>query len=56
MKQFFVLAGIAIMLLSQLGCSSDEEQTQLENPAVIDEASAFSGAPLLGDVVPRKYV
>ena len=51
MKQFFVLAGIAIMLLSQLGCSSDEEQTQLESPAVIDEASAFSGAPLLGDVV-----
>ena len=51
MKQFFVLAGIAIVLLSQLGCSSDEEQTQLENPAVIDETAAFSGAPLLGDVV-----
>ena len=51
MKQFFVLAGIAIMLLSQLGCSSDEEQTQVENPAAIDETSTFSGAPLLGDVV-----
>ena len=51
MKQFFMLAGIAIMLLGQLGCSSDEEQTQVENPAAIDEASAFSGAPLLGDVV-----
>ena len=51
MKQFFVLAGIAIVLLSQLGCSSDEEQTKLENPAVIDETAAFSGAPLLGDVV-----
>ena len=51
MKQFFVMASIAIVLLIQLGCSSDEEQTQLENPAVIDEASAFSGAPLLGDVV-----
>ena len=51
MKNFFVLASIAIALLIQLGCSSDEEQTQLENPAVIDEASAFSGAPLLGDVV-----
>ena len=51
MKQFFVLAGIAIVLLSQLGCSSDEEQTQLENPAAIDKASAFSGAPLLSDVV-----
>ena len=51
MKHFFVLAGIAIVLLSQLGCSSDEEQAEVENPAVIDEASAFSGAPLLGDVV-----
>ena len=51
MKRFFMLAGIAIVLLSQLGCSSDEEQTALENPAVIDEAAALSGAPLLGDVV-----
>ena len=51
MKQFFLLAGIAIVLLCQLSCSSDEEQKQLENPAVIDETSAFSGAPLLGDVV-----
>ena len=51
MKNFFVLIGIAIVFLSQLGCSSDEEQTQLENPAASDEASAFSGAPLLGDVV-----
>ena len=51
MKKFFVLMGIAIAILSQLGCSSDEEQTQLENPAAIEEASAFSGAPLLGDVV-----
>ena len=51
MRKFFVLAGIAIVLLSQLGCSSDEEQTQVENPAAIEEASAFSGAPLLGDVV-----
>ena len=51
MKRFFVLAGIAILVLSQFGCSSDEEQTQIENPAVIDETAAFSGAPLLGDVV-----
>ena len=51
MKRFFMLAGIAIVLLSQLGCSSDEEQTKLENPTAIEEASAFSGAPLLGDVV-----
>ena len=51
MKRFFLLAGIAIVLLSQLSCSSDEEQPQVENPAVSDKASGFSGAPLLGDVV-----
>ena len=51
MRNFLVLASIAVMVLSQLGCSSDEEQKQVENPAVIDEASVFSGAPLLGDVV-----
>ena len=51
MRKFFVLAGIAIVLLGQLGCSSDEEQTRVENPAAIDAASAFSGAPLLGDVI-----
>ncbi len=51
MKNFFLLASIAIMVLSLFACSSDEEQTEIENPAVIDEASAFSGAPLLGDVV-----
>ena len=51
MRNFVVLVSIAILVLSQFGCSSDEEQTEVENPAVIDEASAFSGAPLLGDVV-----
>ncbi len=51
MKNFFLMASVAIMVLSLFACSSDEEQTEVENPAVIDEASAFSGAPLLGDVV-----
>ena len=51
MKRFFLLVGIAIVFLSQFGCSSDEEQAEVENPAVIDETAAFSGAPLLGDVV-----
>ena len=51
MRNFLVLASIAILVLSQFGCSSDEEQAAVENPAVIDEASAFSGAPLLGDIV-----
>ena len=32
MKNFFVLAGIAIVMLSILSCGSDEEQTELETP------------------------
>ena len=51
MKKFFVLAGIAIMVLCQLSCSPDEEQTQLENPVVDGPITGFSAAPLLGDVV-----
>ena len=51
MKKFFVLAGIAIAILYHLGCSPDEEQTQLENPVAGDLITEFSAAPLLGDVV-----
>ncbi len=41
MRNFLVLASIAILVFSQFGCSSDEEQISVENPAVIDESSAF---------------
>ena len=51
MRKFFVLASIAIMVLCQLSCSPDEEQTQLENPVADDLITGFSAAPLLGDVV-----
>ena len=36
MKRFFVLVGIAIAILCQMSCSSDEEQAQIENPAIVD--------------------
>lgn len=51
MKNFFVLACIAIVMFCQLSCSPDEEQTQLENPVAGDFITGFSAAPLLGDVV-----
>ena len=51
MKNFFVLAGITVMIFCQLSCSPDEEQTQLENPVAGDLINGFSAAPLLGDVV-----
>ena len=51
MKKFFVLASIAIVVLCQLSCSPDEEQTQLENPVAGAFITGFSAAPLLGDVV-----
>ena len=51
MKNFFVLAGITLMIFCQLSCSPDEEQTQSENPIAGDLINGFSAAPLLGDVV-----
>ena len=39
------------MILCQLSCSLDEEQTQTENPLTDDVITGFSAAPLLGDVV-----
>ena len=51
MKKLFVLAGITLMILCQLSCSPDEEQTQSENPLAGDLINGFSAAPLLGDVV-----
>ena len=51
MKKFFVLAGIALVIFSQLSCSPDEEQTQSENPITGEVITGFNAAPLLGDVV-----
>ncbi len=50
MKRFFVLAGIAIVILCQLSCSSDEEQAQIENPAISDATDGFVAAPIVGEV------
>ena len=51
MRFYFIMTGIALLILCQLSCSPDEEQTQLENPVVDDFITGFSAAPLLGDVV-----
>jgi len=49
-KRFFVLAGIALAMLFQLGCSQDEELAQPENPTAADVTDAFNAAPFVGDV------
>ena len=49
MKRFFVLAGVAIMILCQLSCSSDEDQAQIENPAIV-ATDGFNAAPIVGEV------
>ena len=51
MRFYFIMTGIALLILCQLSCSPDEEQTQLENPVADDFITGFSAAPLLGDVV-----
>ena len=48
MKHVLVFLSIAIAMLCQLSCASDEAQTELENPVASDLINA---APLLGDVV-----
>ena len=51
MRFYFVMTGIALLILCHLSCSPDEEQTQLKNPVAGDLITGFSAAPLLGDVV-----
>ena len=50
MKRFFVLAGIAMLILFQMGCSSDEDQAKIENPALVDATDGFTAAPIVGEV------
>ncbi len=51
MRNFFVMTGIALVMLCQWGCSPDDEQTQLENPIADELITGLNAAPLLGDVV-----
>ena len=51
MKRILVFVGIAIAMLCQLGCSPDEEQTQLENPTASDSIAEFNAPRFVGDVV-----
>ena len=50
MKRFFVLAGIAIVMLLQMSCSSDEQQANIDNPAIVDATDGFTAAPIVGEV------
>ena len=50
MKRFFILAGIAMLILFQMACSSDEEQAKIENPASVDATDGFTAAPIVGEV------
>lgn len=51
MRSFFLMTGIALLILCQLSCSPDEEQTQIENPVAGELITGLNAAPLLGDVV-----
>lgn len=51
MRFFFVLASTVLVMLCQLSCSPDEEQTEIENPITGELLTGFNAAPLLGDVV-----
>ncbi len=51
MRSFFLMTGIALLVLCQLSCSPDEEQTQIENPVADELITGLNAAPLLGDVV-----
>lgn len=51
MKSFFALASIALTVLFHIGCSSDIEQAQFDNPATINGSEWISAAPLHDDVV-----
>lgn len=39
-----------MLILFQIGCSSDEEQAQIENPAMVDATDGFTAAPIVGEV------
>ena len=45
------MTGIALLILCQLSCSPDEEQTQIENPVADELITGLNAAPLLGDVI-----
>ena len=52
MRNFFVLASFAIVILGQLGCSSDEEQPELETPVTVsDETEMAETLPVVEQVV-----
>ena len=39
-----------MLILFQMGCSSDEEQAKIENPALVDATDGFTAEPIVGEV------
>ena len=50
MRRFFVLIGIVLAMMFQLGCSQDEELAQPEHSMAADAMDAFNAAPFVGNV------
>ena len=50
MKRIFVIAGIALVMLFQMGCSPDQEQEKIENPTLSGVTDNFNAAPIVGEV------
>ena len=50
MKRIFVFLGIALVILLQLNCSSEQEQDKIENPTLNGVTGDINAAPLLEEV------
>ncbi len=51
MKNFGVFVGIIIAILTQVGCSSDEDSVRLSNATTVEAVSGLSAPPIVGNVV-----
>lgn len=50
MKSFFVLAGIALVILFQLSCSTEQDQEKIDNPTISGVTDDINAAPLVDEV------
>lgn len=51
MRHFLTLISIAMLALYQFGCSSEDDNVRLDNPATLDTIGGLSAAPIADDVV-----
>lgn len=50
MKRIFVFLGIALVILLQLNCSSEQEQEKINNPTLSGVTDDINAAPLVEEV------